>query len=85
MTWDTKTENKRKDHRGFLFGNGKLYTQALKVYMKDGILWTSLPQFPYRLFSLGKKRYHTGDINLFWEDIRENAVLRVEAYLESHN
>lgn len=80
ITWDTKTESQRVDHKGFLFTNNKLYTQALKVNVKDGILWTSLPHFPYRYFMLGKKRYHEGDINLFWKDISENAILRVQSY-----
>lgn len=80
ITWDAKIASQRKDHKGFLFTNNKLYKQALKVYVKDGILWITLPRFPYRIFALGKKRYHTGDINLFWEDIRENAMLRVKAY-----
>ncbi len=82
VTWDNQTTSKRKEHKGFLFVNSKIYKQALQVYVKDGILWTSLPHFPYRIFALGKKRYHAGDINLFWEDIRENAVLRVKTYFK---
>lgn len=82
ITWDDKIESQRIDHKGFLFSNNKLYTQALQVYVKDGILWTSLPHFPYRLFMLNKKRYHEGDINLFWEDISKNASLRVKSYLK---
>lgn len=82
IDWDGSNESERPNHKGFLFTNDKIYTQALEVYVKDGLLWISLPHFPYRLLVLGKKRYHTGDINLFWEDIRENAVLRVESYLK---
>jgi hypothetical protein len=82
IDWDNSNESERPDHKGFLFTNDKIYKQALEVYVKDGILWTSLPHFPYRLLVLAKKRYHAGDINLFWEDIRENAVLRVESYLK---
>lgn len=82
IDWDNTNDSERSDHKGFLFTNDKLYSQALQVYVKDGILWTSLPHFPFRLLVLGKKRYHEGDINLFWEDIRENATLRVESYLK---
>lgn len=82
IDWNNSNESDRSDHKGFLFTNDKLYAQALKVYVKDGVLWISLPHFPYRLLVLGKKQYHAGDINLFWEDIRENAVLRVESYLK---
>ena len=85
VDWDNSNESERSDHKGFLFTDDNLYTQALQVYVKDGLLWISLPHFPYRLLVLGKKRYHEGDINLFWEDIRENASLRVESYLKTHN
>ncbi len=85
VDWDNSNESERSEHKGFLFTNDKLYTQALQVYVKDGLLWISLPHFPYRLLVLEKKRYHVGDINLFWEDIRENASLRVESYLKIHN
>lgn len=85
ITWDATTTSLRKDHKGFLFSNDKIYRQALQVFVKDGVLWTSLPHFPYRLFALNKKRYHSGDINLFWEDIQANAALRVEAYFKNLN
>ena len=82
VDWDNSNESELSDHKGFLFTNNKLYKEALQVYVKDGVLWISVPHFPYRLLVLGKKGYHAGDINLFWEDIRENAVLRVESYLK---
>ncbi|HEY9170494.1 MAG TPA: DUF3089 domain-containing protein [Lutibacter sp.] len=85
VDWDNSNESERAEHKGFLFTNDKLYTQALQVYVKDGLLWISLPHFPYRLLVFGKKSYHEGDINLFWEDIRENASLRVESYLKTHS
>lgn len=83
ITWNATIESERSDHKGFLFSNGKLYKQALEVKVADGILWISLPHFPFRLFVLGKKRYHEGDINLFWEDIRENTLVRVQSYMKS--
>jgi hypothetical protein len=82
IDWDNSNESEQSDHKGFLFTNDKIYKQALQVYVKDGILWISTPHFPYRLLVLTKKRYHAGDINLFWEDIRENASLRVDSYLK---
>jgi hypothetical protein len=27
--------------------------------------------------------YHVGDVNLFWEDIRQNAILRSTSYLQN--
>jgi hypothetical protein len=29
------------------------------------------------------KNYHAGDVNLFWEDIRVNSLLRVRNYMQS--
>jgi len=84
ITWDSQITSTRAAHKGFLFTNSKIYKQALQVYVKDGILWTTLPHFPYRIFALNKKRFHAGDINLFWEDVRENAVLRVKAYFKKN-
>lgn len=82
VDWDNSNESERLDHKGFLFTNDKIYKQALEVYVKDGVLWISVPHFPYRLLMFIKKGYHAGDINLFWEDIKENATLRVESYLK---
>ena len=31
------------------------------------------------------QNYHVGDINLFWQDIRENSVLRTKTWLEQTN
>ncbi len=83
ITWDSEISSSRMDHKGFLFTNNKIYEQALEVFVKDGILWTSLPHFPFRIFLMGKKNYHVGDINLFWEDINSNAVLRVKTYFNT--
>ena len=58
---------------------------SFEVFVKEGVLWVSLPRFPYKIFVLGKKNYHAGDINLFWEDINLNAILRVQTYLQTKN
>jgi sugar lactone lactonase YvrE len=26
------------------------------------------------------QNYHPGDVNLFWEDIKENSLLRIKSY-----
>lgn len=82
VTWDTSNHSQILDHKGFLFTNSKLYPQVLQVYVKDGVLWISSPRFLYKLLALTKKKYHEGDINLFWEDIRKNVFLRVQSYLK---
>lgn len=82
ITWDGNSTSERNEHQGFLYRNGKIYDKALKVEIINGLVWTTLPRFPQRLFAIFKKSYHVGDINLFWVDIKKNAELRVKSYLE---
>jgi len=81
VTWDTTLSSVRDDHKGFLFSNNKIYDKALKLQVTDGMLWTTLPRFPLRVFIMFKKNYHIGDVNLFWKDIQENAELRTKSWL----
>ena len=82
ITWDTTSTTTLAQHKGFLYSNEKLYDQALKVEIIDGLVWSTVPKFPLRLFMSFLKRYHAGDINLFWQDIRENALLRTRVWLQ---
>lgn len=83
ITWDISKSTLRDAHKGFLYSNNKIYHKALKLEVIDGLIWTTLPRFPYRFFAMFKKNYHVGDVNLFWKDIQENAELRVEAWLKN--
>ncbi|NRA91753.1 MAG: DUF3089 domain-containing protein, partial [Psychroserpens sp.] len=85
ITWDDTETTTLDQHKGFLYSNGKLYPNALKVTITDGLVWSTNPKFPMRFFMSPLKNYHVGDINLFWQDIRENAVLRVNTYNAATN
>ena len=61
----------------------KIYPNSLTVDVKDGLLWVSLPKVPKRFLLSFIRDYHNFDVNLFWQDIRENASLRVSSFLES--
>ena len=80
VTWDNALTTSRNQHKGFLFSNGELYEKSFRTFLKDGVVSISIPHFPYRLLSIGMPHYHVGDINLFWEDIRINALQRVESF-----
>jgi hypothetical protein len=84
ITWDESVKTKLEQHKGFLYSNGKMYTQALKIEITDGIVWSTNPKFPLRFFMSFIKNYHAGDINLFWLDIKENAELRTKTWLEKN-
>lgn len=81
VTWDTTNVAVRENHRGFLFSNGKMYSKSFTTNLADGVVWITTPRFPYRYLSFTMKHYHLGDVNLFWEDIRINAIQRSQIYL----
>jgi hypothetical protein len=80
VTWDTTSFVKRELHKGFLYSNGKMYKNSFDTHTANGVIWISTPHFPYRYLTLTMPNYHPGDVNLFWEDIRENALLRVHTF-----
>ncbi len=80
MTWDTTATAQRELHKGFLYSNGKMYKNSFVTHRSNGVIWISTPHFPYRYLTFLMQNYHTGDVNLFWEDIKENALQRVKAY-----
>ncbi len=84
ITWDASKTTTLNQHKGFLYSNGKLYTKALKIEITDGMVWSTNPKFPMRFFMSFMKNYHVGDINLFWQDIKENVELRTKTWLENN-
>ncbi|WP_299712511.1 DUF3089 domain-containing protein [uncultured Tenacibaculum sp.] len=84
ITWDDAKETQLEQHKGFLYTSGKIYDQALKIQITDGLVWSTNPKFPLRFFMSFLKNYHAGDINLFWQDIRENAVLRTNTWFSEN-
>lgn len=80
VTWDTTALAKRELHKGFLYSNGKMYKNSFDTHTDNGVIWISTPHFPHRYLAFTLRNYHTGDVNLFWEDIRENSLLRVQNY-----
>lgn len=83
ITWDKSLVASSKEHLGFLFSNGKMYRHSVTTHLADGVIWINPPKFPFRYLAFTMKNYHAGDINLFWEDIRVNSLLRVQKYLDS--
>ncbi len=81
ITWNDSKKTTLEQHKGFLYTNKKIYGKSLKIEITDGLVWSSNPKFPLRFFMSFLKNYHAGDINLFWQDIKENSKLRVRTYL----
>ena len=55
-------------------------TNLLSAEIRGAGLFTSKPRF-FGDVLFRAKNYHIGDFNLFWVDVRENAVARVDAFL----
>ena len=84
ITWDAAKTTTFSQHKGFLYTNNTLYKASLQIEITDGLVWSTNPRFPLRLFMSFVKNYHAGDINLFWQDIRENAELRTNTWLQNN-
>ncbi len=80
ISWDNSKESLMKDHKGLLYYDNVLYEKSLVVEKINGMLWVSLPKVPKRFLMSFVKDYHRFDVTLFWEDIRQNALQRVEAF-----
>jgi hypothetical protein len=76
----TSTSSDKVEHKGIRFRNGK--TRAKKSIIAqsvDGYLEIEITKWPLKIiYDWGN--YHVADYNLFWPNIRENIVQRVEQY-----
>ena len=84
VTWDNATEATFDQHLGVLNTDGKIYPNALRLEVVDGLVWSSVPKIPKRFFLSFIKNYHFADINLFWKNIEQNAVNRVNAWYQKN-
>jgi hypothetical protein len=74
----------RQQNSGGLFYNyKKIAEHCSDAQVKGGILWIKHPHFPFS-FAVYMRNYHVGDINLFYNDVRSNAVLRVNEFLKKN-
>lgn len=59
-------------------------SHLLTAKVQGNVLWVTKPRIKGRIF-LTRKNYHIGDINLFYNNIQDNAALRSEQYFKSTN
>ncbi len=81
ISWKTDEEqaNRNNNKGAVLYNFNKPKPANVSALAKGNILWSTKPRF-FGNFLFTRKNYHIGDINLFWKDIRDNVVERVEAY-----
>lgn len=68
----------KKQHNGILFPNQKIFlNSSLSVRNEKGLLWI---EFDNNLIlnQFKKESYHNADFNLFWVNIRQNLIKRLE-------
>ncbi len=85
LTWTTGTEYAPKElNKGaVLYKFKKVKKQLVSAKVHDGVLWVDKPKFFGSAF-IKFKNYHVGDFNLFYVNIRENAILRAKEYLKKN-
>ena len=55
--------------------------QLVSTEVHEDFLWVNKPKFPGS-FLLMTKNYHIADYNFFYADVRHNAQVRIQAYME---
>ena len=78
-TYAGKSENKGS----VLLKFNKIYKKTTDAQIHNGLLWVKKPKFTWS-FMYTTRNYHTGDINLFYLNIRENAEQRINAYFKKN-
>jgi Protein of unknown function (DUF3089) len=72
----------RKENIGGLFYNDKkIAKHTSNAQTTKGLLWIRHPHFPGS-FLVYMKNYHVGDINLFYYNVRQNAIQRVDSFIK---
>jgi Protein of unknown function (DUF3089) len=70
----------RDENKGAVLKNfNKITPRVAGAEVRGNVLWTRRPRF-FGSILLRTKNYHVGDINLYYMNIRENAVERVKAF-----
>lgn len=62
----------------------KLKKGVTNAQVHGNVLWVRKPKF-FGNFLLTTKNYHIADINLFYNNVRQNMAARLKAYLQQHH
>lgn len=83
LTWKTDSiYAPRELNKGALLKNfNKIVPAATDAQIKDAVLRINKPYIPGRAF-INIKNYHIADYNLFYVNVRENAIDRVNAFMK---
>ena len=81
LSWTTSEELVSSEYnKGAILRNfDKIYPELVEAQINQGVLWVNKPKFPFS-FLFTTKNYHIIDINLFYMNIRENLVQRINRF-----
>ena len=81
LTWTTGSEYAPKSlNKGSVLTKfNKVYTQTTDAQISNGLLYVKKPRFPWS-FLYFSRNYHVADINLYYQNIRENVSRRIAMY-----
>ena len=81
ISWTDKDAEK-KDHKGaILLDFNRLESGICEARNLEGLIWMEKPKFKGSALFF-RSNYHIGDYNLFYLDVRENAVKRAKTWIE---
>ena len=77
LTWTSETGHAKASlNKGSILTKFNKLNRGVDAQVYKNILWTGKPKF-FGNFLLMSKNYHIGDINLFYNNIRENVKKRI--------
>lgn len=83
ISW-TEKDAPKEDHEGaILLDFNRLETGICEAKKHEGLIWMEKPAFKGSKFFF-RKNYHIGDYNLFYLDVRKNAVNRAKAWIKKN-
>jgi len=85
LTWTTDNQYApRSLNKGSVLKNfKKTYHHTTDAQISNGVLWISKPKFPGGFFYF-IRNYHIADINLYYNNVRQNVAARVGAFLKKN-
>lgn len=83
VTWELNGGlNELEEHQGVVLSKMKFaYPGKIQARSEKGVLQIMPPKVPFSKF-LHRDNWHVGDINLFWLNIRNNARLRANQFIQ---
>lgn len=83
LTWQTNQDyaSSKLNKGGILRDMNTIIPQLCDAQVGDGVLRIHKPNFKGSIF-LNIKNYHIADYNLFYSNVRENAILRADTFIK---